>query len=197
MGVLSGGKRSSPTIDVSQVQALELDKIIVGAINGPAAGLGMVTALMCDIRFASPSAKFTTSFAKRGLVAEHGISWILPRVVGTSRAFDLLVSSRVVLAPEAKEMGLVNFISKDDASCLQDAIRYARDACTLCSPVALAEIKRQVYDESPSFRADSQRAGQLMVKSFSHPDFKEGVQSLVQKRNPNFVGMSAGKIRDL
>jgi enoyl-CoA hydratase/carnithine racemase len=150
---------------------------------------------MADVRFASPAAKFTTSFAKRGLVAEHGISWVLPKVVGMSRAMDLLLSSRVVPASEAKEMGLVNFVSEGD--CLADAVQYARQCGKLCSPAAMAEIKRQVYSVPPTFRQDSEQANELMRRSFAHEDFKEGVASLVQARDPRFAGLRGGLIRDL
>ena len=91
-----------------QTFPLTIPKPIVAAINGPCAGIGLVQALMCDIRFAAEGAKLTTAFARRGLVAEHGISWILPRLVGPARALDLLLSGRVVLAEEAAELGLVN-----------------------------------------------------------------------------------------
>src|SRR5918911_3070020 len=87
---------------------LEIPKPIIAAINGPAAGLGLVQALMCDLRFAAAGAKLTTAFVRRGLIAEHGISWILPRLVGPARALDLLLSGRMVLAEEAQELGLVN-----------------------------------------------------------------------------------------
>src|SRR5438874_218988 len=82
---------------------LTIPKPLIAAINGPCAGLGLVHALMCDLRFAAAGAKITTAFSRRGLVAEHGISWILPRLVGPSRALDLLFSSRIVLAEEARE----------------------------------------------------------------------------------------------
>src|SRR5206468_10860904 len=87
---------------------LSIPKPLIAAINGPCAGLGLVHALMCDLRFAAAEAKITTAFSRRGLIAEHGISWILPRVVGPSRALDLLFSSRIVLAEEAAELGLVH-----------------------------------------------------------------------------------------
>src|SRR5271165_1858953 len=83
-------------------------KPIIAAINGACAGLGLVMALYADIRFASDAAKLTTAFARRGLIAEHGISWLLPRIVGVANAADLLFSARTILAPEAGAMGLVN-----------------------------------------------------------------------------------------
>src|SRR5207237_2923488 len=108
---LSGGDagRSSTAHDARPVTyALGIPKPVIAAINGPCAGLGLVQALMCDVRFAAAEAKLTTAFARRGLVAEHGISWILPRLVGPARALDLLLSGRVVLGAEAAQLGLVN-----------------------------------------------------------------------------------------
>src|SRR5437660_10761440 len=91
-----------------QTFPLSVPKPIIAAINGPCAGIGLVQALMCDIRFAATGAKLTTAFARRGLVAEHGISWILPRLIGPAGALDLLLSGRVLIAEEARELGLVN-----------------------------------------------------------------------------------------
>src|ERR1019366_349383 len=93
---------------------MSIPKPIIAAINGPCAGIGLVQALMCDIRLAAEGAKITTAFARRGLVAEHGISWILPRLVGPARALDLLLSGRVVLADEAQALGLVNRVLPPD-----------------------------------------------------------------------------------
>jgi len=194
---VSGNTRVPDDFDVAQCQALELDKPVIGAIQGPAAGLGMVTALMCDVRFGCAKTKFSTAFAKRGLIAEHGIAWVLPRVVGTARAMDLLVSSRVVGAAEAREMGLLNFLCASPEDCLRDAVAYAREAAAQCSPAALAEIKRQIYEDAGGVRADTTRAYALMQQSFRHPDFPEGVRSLVHKTAPAFKGLAAGRIREL
>src|SRR5437660_2778684 len=115
-----------------------IPKPIVAAINGPCAGIGLVQALMCDIRFGTPGAKFTTAFARRGLIAEHGISWILPRLIGPARALDLLMSGRVFLAEEAAQLGVVNQLGTVD-----DALAYARDLAANCSPTSMSVMKRQ------------------------------------------------------
>src|SRR5271155_334046 len=91
-----------------QTYPLSIPKPILAAVNGACAGIGLVQALMCDMRFAAAGAKLTTAFARRGLVAEHGIAWMLPRLVGPARALDLLLSGRVLLAAEAYELGMVN-----------------------------------------------------------------------------------------
>src|SRR3954468_14515146 len=123
---------------------LTIPKPVIAAINGPVAGIGLVQALMCDLRFAAAGAKFTTAFARRGLIAEHGISWILPRLIGPAKALDLLLSGRVILAEEAERLGLVNRAIEPDRL-LGETYAYARDLATNCSPASMAAMKRQVY----------------------------------------------------
>ena len=169
-----------------QTFPLSIRKPIVAAINGPCAGIGFVMALMCDVRFAAAGAKFTTAFSRRGLVAEHGSSWMLPRLVGPARALDLLLSARVFLADEAQELGVVNRVLPAERL-LPEAVAYARDLGRFCSPAAMADIKRQVYGgyEQDLERATNDAAA-LMVASFARPDSREGVTSFVQKRDPAF-----------
>src|SRR4029077_19625161 len=120
--------------------AHSIPKPIIAAINGPCAGIGLVQALMCDIRFAAEDAKITTAFARRGLVAEHGISWILPRLVGPARALDLLLSGRVLLGEEAVQLGLVNrAVAREDV--VQQAVDYARELATWSAPSSMAAMK--------------------------------------------------------
>jgi enoyl-CoA hydratase/carnithine racemase len=172
-----------------QTFPLSIPKPIIAAINGACAGIGLVQALMCDVRFAAEGAKLTTAFARRGLVAEHGISWMLPRLVGPARSLDLLLSGRVVLAEEALELGLVNRVLRPD-SLLEQTMDYARDIALNCSPASMATMKSQVY-------ADLQRplpealteADRLMLASFAAPDFVEGVTSFVERRDPRFVAI--------
>ncbi len=165
---------------------LTVPKPIIAAINGPCAGLGLVIALMSDLRFAAAEAKLTTAFVRRGLIAEHGISWILPRLVGPARALDLLLSGRVVLGREAEELGLVNRAVSGEGV-LDEALGYARELATECSPTSMATIKRQVYgDYSSGLDQALAQADQLMFESFSRPDFAEGVRSFVERRSPQF-----------
>jgi len=170
-----------------QTFPLTIRKPLLAAINGACAGLGLVHALMCDLRFAAAGAKFTTAFVRRGLIAEHGSSWVLPRVVGPSRALDLLLSGRVVLAEEALSMGLVDrVVAPHD---LQDTVAaYARDLAANCSPAAMAAIKHQVYRHYETDLATALReSNELMVASLKRPDFKEGVASFVERRGPRFA----------
>jgi enoyl-CoA hydratase/carnithine racemase len=163
-----------------------LRKPVIAAINGACAGIGLTQALMCDVRFAAAGAKFTTSFARRGLIAEYGISWILPKVVGWGVAMDLLLSGRVFLAEEAAALGLVNEVVAPE-NLLSRAIGYAEDIAANCAPSSLAVIKQQVYADSMHdvFEA-SDHAEKLMHESMQRPDFIEGITAFFEKRTPNF-----------
>jgi enoyl-CoA hydratase/carnithine racemase len=170
---------------------LTIPKPLIAAVNGACAGLGLVHALMCDIRFAAAGAKITTAFSRRGLVAEHGISWILPRVVGPSRALDLLYSSRIVLAEEALELGLVNRVIKPDRL-MEETLAYARDLAENCAPTSMATMKRQIYSDLDRGLADAlATANELMVESFTKPDLTEGVASFMERRPPRFAGVGS------
>jgi enoyl-CoA hydratase/carnithine racemase len=171
---------------------LTIPKPIIAAINGACAGLGLVQALLCDLRIAAEGAKLTTAFARRGLVAEHGISWILPRLVGQARALDLLLSGRVVLGSEAAALGLVNR-AVPDGSALDEAVAYARMLATESSPASMATMKRQVYaDYSRDLDEALAEANRLMGESFTAPDLAEGVQSFLERRPPQFAPLSGG-----
>ncbi|MFZ0835401.1 MAG: enoyl-CoA hydratase [Mycobacterium sp.] len=163
-----------------------LGKPVIAAINGPCAGIGLTQALMCDVRFAAEGAKFTTSFARRGLIAEYGISWILPRIVGWGAALDLLLSGRVFYADEAAALGLVKEVLPPE-ELLPRAIGYAEDIAANCAPSSLAVIKQQVYaDTMRDLFESSAVAEKLMHESMLRPDFIEGITSFFEKRPPNF-----------
>jgi len=166
--------------------ALSIPKPVIAAINGPCAGLGLVHAVMCDVRFAAVNAKLTTSFSRRGLVAEHGVSWMLPRLIGPAKALDLLLSGRIVLGAEAAQLGLVNRAVPDDRT-LEETLKYAHMLARECSPTSMATIKRQVYaDCARGLDVALADANELMLASFSRPDFAEGVGSFVERRAPRF-----------
>ncbi|WP_419553535.1 enoyl-CoA hydratase [Candidatus Poriferisodalis sp.] len=166
--------------------ALTIPKPVVAAINGACAGLGFVHAMMCDVRFAAEGAKFTSAFARRGLIAEHGVAWMLPRVVGPSHALDILMSGRVFLAPEAKEMGVVSKVVPA-ADLLSTAVSYARDLGRYSAPWSMAQIKRQVWGQLDQASNEAlEESNALMRESLRRTDFKEGVQSFVEQRDPNF-----------
>jgi enoyl-CoA hydratase/carnithine racemase len=175
----------------AQTYPLTVPKPIIAAINGPCAGIGLVQALMCDIRFVAEDAKLTTAFARRGLVAEHGISWVLPRLVGPAVALDLLLSGRVVLGREAAAMGLVNAAMPAE-TVLEQTLAYAHDLAVNCSPASMATMKRQVYADLERAVPDAlDAADRLMLASFTAPDFAEGVTSFLERREPHFAPLSA------
>ncbi|MGH2940898.1 MAG: enoyl-CoA hydratase-related protein [Solirubrobacterales bacterium] len=161
-------------------------KPLVCAINGAVAGRGLVEALNCDVRFCAPEAKLTTAFARRGLIAEYGISWLLPRLVGTSAALDLLLSGRIVRGAEAQRLGLVDHLV-EPADLLTAAVAFADDLATNCSPTSMAIIKAQVQaDLDRSFAEATTVADEEMLTSFQRPDVAEGVASYSERRPPAF-----------
>jgi len=163
-----------------------LSKPLVAAVNGGAAGLGLVHALYADVRFMAEEARLATAFSRLGLPAEYGSSWLLPRLVGLGNAMDLLMSGRKVDAAEALRLGLVQHVAPR-AQVLSAAQAYARDIAEGCSPASLAVIKRQVRDDLEATPAASAaRAVALMVEAFGRPDFVEGVASLLERRRPQF-----------
>jgi len=167
---------------------LQARKPVIAALNGPAAGLGLVLALYADIRFAASEAKFTTSFAQRGLIAEHGVSWLLPRLVGQAHALDLLLSARKIGAAEAERLGLVNRMFAQEGF-MDEVLRYARTLAATVSPRSMAVIKAQLW-KSPfqDFAAALALADIEMQKSFKSEDFREGLAHYVEKRAPKFTG---------
>ncbi len=163
-----------------------IPKPVIAAVNGAAAGMGLMLAAMCDLRFAAEGARLTTAFARRGLVAEHGLSWLLTRLVGPAAALDLLLSGRIVLADEACELGLVNRVAPADAM-LDAALDYARELATWSSPTSMAVIKRQVHDDlERDLGAAYAAADVAMVASLDRPDLAEGVASFTERRAPRF-----------
>lgn len=165
---------------------LGLRKPVIACVNGAAAGVGFVMMCFADIRFAAAGAKLTTSFGRLGLPAEHGVSWMLARLVGPARAADLLFSSRVVLAEEALEIGLVNFVHPG-ADVVDAALAYARRMASEISPKSLLTMKRQLWNDL--LRNLDESAGeseQLIREMIGGADFREGVAAHQEKRAPEF-----------
>src|SRR4026209_89176 len=163
-------------------------KPIIAALNGATAGLGLVIALYCDLRIAADAAVFTTAFSRRGLIAEHGVSWMLPRLVGLQHGLDLLLSARKISAAEALGMGLVSQV-RPAASLMDDVRAYARDMADLVSPRSIRVMKRQIWEAQFQSLAEATAvAGEEMTRSFTSEDFKEGVAPFAGKRPPRFTG---------
>lgn len=163
-------------------------KPVIAAVNGPAAGLGFIISLYCDLRFASDTARFGTAFARRGLIAEYGIAWMLPRLIGPANALDLLLSARIVPSEEALRMGLVSAVFP--AETMMDSVRaYAAELTSLVSPRSVSVIKRQVYNGFfQTLEEATISAEQAMIESLQSEDFKEGVAHFMEKRAPAFTG---------
>jgi enoyl-CoA hydratase/carnithine racemase len=163
-------------------------KPIIAAVNGPCAGLGLVLALYCDLRFAAPEAQFTTAFSRRGLIAEHGISWTLPSLIGLSGALDLLLSARRVGAEEALRLRLVDRVTPPGE--LMDQVRaYASELVEAVSPRSMRVMKRQLWEARFQTLAEAIDIGDReMAASFASADFREGVAHYVEKRKPAFTG---------
>lgn len=166
---------------------LRIAKPIIAAINGPIAGVGMSIAAYCDIRFMVDTANLSTSFSRRGLVAEHGQSWLLPRLVGPMNALDMLLSGRKISGAEAERLGFVRAVPAGE---LMSVVRaYAEDIAQNVSPRSTGVIKRQVYDALMQGLGESLVASDVQeIASFSSEDFKEGVAHFVERRSPVFTG---------
>lgn len=163
---------------------LSLDKPVIAAVNGVVAGGGFILALSCDFRFSAREAEYMTSFSKRGIVAEHGASWLLPRLVGTSHALDLLLSSRRIGAEEAQRIGLSSRITSDPVA---TACEYITQLADTVSPASMRDIKQQVYsDWAYSFEESAENAYDLNAAAFDRVDAREGAACLVEHRLPNF-----------
>ncbi|RZT35475.1 enoyl-CoA hydratase [Cupriavidus agavae] len=163
-------------------------KPVISAINGAAAGLGLVFALYSDMRFASRRAAFSTAFARRGLIAEHGISWLLPRVVGPGHAADLLLSARKVSAEEALEMRLVDRLCEPD-ELMTHTLEYAADLAENVSPRSVRVIKRQLWEQQfQTLGEATQMANAEMFDSIQSEDFTEGVAHFIERRQARFSG---------
>jgi enoyl-CoA hydratase/carnithine racemase len=179
-----GGDR----LDADFVWQLGYRLPIIAAVNGACAGVGLALALWCDLRFVAADAKLTTAAAKLGLPAEYGMSWILPRLVGLTRANDLLLSSRVVTGAETAAWGLWNGVEADGAGTLAAALAYARLLASTTGPTAVADTKRQLtadllrHDPAASI-ADSLR---LLDRSMGTAEYREGIRALTERRPPAF-----------
>lgn len=181
-----GDPSLGPDFESGYTYLLSVRKPVIAAINGACAGLGFSIAMFCDLRFASERSVLITAFAQRGLVAEHGTSWIVPRLVGPSRALDILWSGRRIEPHEALQLGLVNRIVEPE-SLLDEAKAYIRHLADTASPTSLMHMKRQVYRHlmAPLGTAMDE-TNRLQDESVTWPDFEEGIASFLEKRSPLF-----------
>ena len=186
----SDGEREGVRLDFRKKYSYfpAITKPVIAAIQGPVVGLGLVIALYCDLRFASDAARFSTAFARRGLIAEYGMAWMLPRLVGHAKALDLLFSARMIDAAEALGMGLVNQVFPQDVF-FSKVQEYARELAWHVSPRSMRVIKRQVYEAMFQSLAEAFETSESeMLASLQCEDFKEGVAHFLEKRAPAFTG---------
>ena len=177
-----------PALDTPYAYPQSIPKPVLAALNGPVAGLGFTHMLYYDIRIASERARFTTAFARRGLISEHGSSWMLPRLVGPAHACDLFFSGRVIDAAHAHAIGLVNEVVPHD-ELLPHVYERATELATLSSPRSIAIMKRLIYTHQFTDLATASAETDVeMVRSFPSDDFREGVASFLDKRPPRFTG---------
>ena len=185
--IATPGHGVAPQFDADFAYFLGMETVTIAALNGAAAGVGLVLACWCDLRFAAEGAKLTAAHGKLNLPAEYGLSWLLPQLIGRTRANDLLLSSRVVLAEEAEQMGLLNGVVPRDAV-VDTALDYARSLVTDVSPHALRATKRQLgldaihQDPGESVRDAQQRLDQMMTED----DYREATAAFIERRSPNW-----------
>ncbi len=177
-----------PEFDANFAFQFGLTKPLIAAINGPAAGVGLVIACYADLRFAVPGAKLTTAHGKLSLPAEYGLSWLLPRLIGLTRANDILLSSRVFLTQEAYELGLINALVEPD-ELLPHTYAYAKKMAAEVSPASLRETKRQIYSDLHRDVGTAVReADDLLERMMKTDDYREAVAAYTEKRPPRWSG---------
>lgn len=182
-----GNPDNDPNYKSSPTYFLGLRKPLIAAINGACAGLGFSWATFCDLRFADRNAKFVSSFSPRGLIAEHGTSWMLPRLIGPANALDIFWSSRKFDGEEAYRLGYANRLCEPGES-VADAQAYLREIAGTGAPNSIMMMKRQVYKHLNAELGPAMAESTVwMDESLARDDFKEGVASFVERRPPNFA----------
>ena len=172
--------------DASFAYHFGLDKPVIAAMNGPAAGVGLALACFADLRFAVPDVKFTTAHGKLNLPAEYGLSWMLPKIVGLGRANDLLLTSRVFTSDEALTLGCVNQIV-EPAELVAQTVAYAHQLIASVSPNSLRQTRWQIYKDLHRDVASAVIESERLIEDMAmEEDFKEGIAALVEKRPPDW-----------
>jgi enoyl-CoA hydratase/carnithine racemase len=187
-GPIQGGLEVAQGYGAKYTYLSTVPKPVIAAVNGAAVGVGLVMALWCDIRICSAGAKLGTAFARRGMAAEYGLAWLLPRLVGPSRALDLLYSARIVTGEEAERMGLVDRAVAPDAV-LAEAQDYARMIAAECSPRSTRVMKDLVYRAMVQSIDEAQMSADVELQAaLKSDDFREGIAAWQDKRAPRFTG---------
>jgi 2-(1,2-epoxy-1,2-dihydrophenyl)acetyl-CoA isomerase len=167
------------------LQITIMEKPVIAAINGVAAGAGCNLALACDYRIASENAKLGETFVRIGMHPDWGGTWLLPRLVGRSRAFELLTSGRMIDAQEALVIGMVDRVVSDLAT---EVETFAR-ALAAAPPIAIAGIKRALdISDGNDLRAQLELEAENQTRAFESRDAAEGMSAFFEKRAPRFSG---------
>jgi enoyl-CoA hydratase/carnithine racemase len=183
------------TIEQPDWYPMTVDKPMIAAINGACAGFGLVQTMMCDVRIAVPGARMTTAFARRGLPALHSSSYLLPRLIGMSRATELLVSGRTFTSDEAAATGLVHQLVPAE-ELMTHVLAYAADLAVNCSPASVSNIKQQLRQSYDQTFLDSVHDAEGRERTaLASVDFHEGVMSFVERRPPAFAPLGQGSLR--
>lgn len=184
--IVTPGQNIDPLFDASFAYHYSLSKPVIAAMNGPAAGVGLALACFADLRFAASGVKFTTAHGKLNLPAEYGLSWMLPRMIGLTRANDLLLSSRAFLSDEAAELGLVNSVHAPEAL-LPFVYDYASQLRDRVSPESLRQTRWQTYRDLHRDIATSVNDSEaLLEEMMRQPDYREGIAAFIEKRVPDW-----------
>ena len=182
-----GNPDNDPNFEIGAAYFLGLRKPLIAAINGACAGLGFSYAVFCDLRFVDRTARFATAFSQRGLIAEHGVSWMLPRLIGPANALDILWTGRKFDGEEAGRIGLANRVC-EPGECVNDACAYLREIADVAAPNSLMMMKKQIYRHlNAELRPAMEESNAWMDASLARGDFKEGVASFVERRPPKFA----------
>lgn len=166
--------------------ALTIGKPMVAAIRGACVGIGFLQALCCDLRFVATDLKMSSAYARLGLIGECGMTWLLPRLVGTANAADLMLSGRIIGADEAQRMGLANRVCAPEAV-LDEAMAYAQTLASGCSPWSMRTMKEQLYRDVQSTLPEAYARSEVVLdQAMRRGDFSEGVKAFSERRPPNF-----------
>ena len=182
------GEPSHPQFDHDLVWHLRMRTPVIAAVNGACAGIGLALVLFCDLRFVSGAAKITTAAPKLGLPAEYGMSWMLPRIIGVTRANDLLLSGRIVTGADTADWGLWNGVAPDGEATLEMALAYAHNLASTAGPNAVRVTKAQVYGDLISHAVGDSvdESVRLIDEATKTAEYREGVAALREKRPPRF-----------
>jgi enoyl-CoA hydratase/carnithine racemase len=169
-----------------QIEPWRLRKPVIAAINGHAVGVGLTLAMQCDVRYAAAGAKLSFAFVRRGIIPELASHVIVPHVIGLSRAAELMLSGKTILAEEAAEIGLVSKVLPAE-EVYPAAMDLARDIAVNCAPVSVAISKRLLWESlSPSVSEVRAKENVLFAWAAMQPDAAEGVLAFLEKRTPKW-----------